>query len=83
MFSGRVQGVGFRYTAARMAQKFPVTGFVKNLSNGQVELMAEGEEKSLEDFLKAIKEAFQQYLRGVDTQWGETTGRYQGFKIEF
>ena len=46
-FSGTVQGVGFRYTAERLARRYPLTGYVRNLPDGRVELLAEGEEESL------------------------------------
>ena len=39
-FSGTVQGVGFRFTAERLARRFPVTGFVRNLEDGRVEVVA-------------------------------------------
>ena len=54
-FSGRVQGVGFRYTAERISQRFEVRGFVRNLSDGRVELVMEGLPATLESFLQAIR----------------------------
>ncbi len=53
-YSGRVQGVGFRYTARGLAAGYPVTGYVRNLRSGEVELVAEGEEESVTAFLDAI-----------------------------
>jgi len=82
VFSGRVQGVGFRFTAERMARRFPVTGFVRNLANGQVELVAEGEEKTLEEFLQAVQEAFQPYIQKVDVRWEEARGECKTFGIK-
>jgi acylphosphatase len=49
--SGRVQGVGFRYFVYRLAQNYPITGYVKNLPNGDVEILAEGERGIVEYFL--------------------------------
>lgn len=83
LFSGSVQGVGFRYTTERLARRYPVTGFVKNLPNGRVELVAEGEEKSLQEFLAAVRESFHSYIRDVDIQWKEPKGEYKGFGIQF
>ena len=83
LFSGAVQGVGFRFTTERIARRYPVTGYVRNLPTGQVELLAEGEEKSLEDFLKAIREAFLSSIRNVETGWGAATGEYETFGIKF
>ena len=83
LFSGRVQGVGFRYTAERLAHHFPVTGFVKNLPDGKVEVIAEGEEDMLKDFLKAIEDAFSGHIRKIDPQWQKATGEYRTFGIGF
>lgn len=82
-FSGSVQGVGFRYTTERLGRKFLVTGYVKNLPNEKVELVAEGEEASLQQFLQAVREAFHSYIRDVDIQWKEPKGKYKGFGIQF
>ena len=57
-FSGRVQGVGFRYTAERIAEDFPITGFVRNLPDGRVELLVEGDEVDLEGFIQKIRKSF-------------------------
>ena len=54
-FSGRVQGVGFRYTAERISKSFNVRGFVRNLFDGRVELVMEGEPSTLDAFLQAIR----------------------------
>jgi acylphosphatase len=54
-YSGRVQGVGFRFTSRRVAESFAVSGFVRNLPDGQVELVAEGEPAVLDAFLAAVR----------------------------
>ena len=82
-FSGSVQGVGFRFTAERIARKFPITGFVKNLPNGGVELVAEGEEESLKEFLAAVCEAFHSYIRDVEVTWSKAAGEFKSFGIQF
>ena len=51
---GAVQGVGFRMTAKRIAGQFAITGYVRNLPDGQVEIVAAGEEGEIEKFLSAI-----------------------------
>ena len=56
-YSGRVQGVGFRYTAKTVAAGFEVTGTVRNLPDGRVELIAEGARAELEAFRAAIRDA--------------------------
>lgn len=83
LFSGLVQGVGFRYTAERAARRFPVTGYVRNLPDGQVELLAEGEEKSLQEFLKVIRGSFHSYVRNIDDRWTEPSGEFKNFAIRF
>jgi len=52
---GKVQGVGFRWTVVERALEFQLSGTVKNLSNGTVEIIAQGDKPSLESFLKALK----------------------------
>ncbi len=83
LFSGTVQGVGFRFTTERMARRYPVTGYVRNLPDGQVEVLAEGEEKSLKEFLKSLREAFHSYIRKADTRWDSSTGEFKEFGIRF
>lgn len=56
-YEGHVQGVGFRYTVRRIAKGFDVTGWVKNLPDGRVELQASGEPEELRAFLVAIRES--------------------------
>ena len=57
-YEGRVQGVGFRMTARRLAAGLPVVGFVRNLDDGRVELVAEGEPAVLADLLRRIDAQF-------------------------
>jgi len=57
-FRGRVQGVGFRYTTCRIAQRFEVAGYVRNLPDGSVELVADGEAGVIEAFVAEIHLAF-------------------------
>ncbi|NWK56640.1 acylphosphatase [Verrucomicrobiaceae bacterium N1E253] len=55
-FEGRVQGVGFRYSVKQLAMGFDVTGWVKNLSDGRVELQVMGEEEEVDEFLEELAE---------------------------
>lgn len=84
LFSGRVQGVGFRYTVCRIAQRYAVTGFVRNLPNGDVELLAEGEETVLSDFLHEIRNSqLREYILRDLTTWHGASGRYDRFGVTF
>ncbi|HWE36770.1 MAG TPA: acylphosphatase [Isosphaeraceae bacterium] len=65
-YHGRVQGVGFRYTARRLAGGFEVAGFVRNLRDGRVELLAEGPGPEVAAFLDAIRSEFGDKIRGVE-----------------
>jgi acylphosphatase len=55
LYEGRVQGVGFRFTASRLAPRFGVSGYVRNLSDGRVELEAQGDPDRLREFLASIR----------------------------
>jgi acylphosphatase len=67
-FSGRVQGVGFRFTCRSLARGYEVAGHVRNLANGQVELVVEGEPIELDRFLAAIRLEMSDYIRNVEVQ---------------
>jgi len=82
-FSGWVQGVGFRFTARRLASRFGVSGFVRNLPDGRVEIVAEGEASEVRGFLEAVKEHLGQYIRRTEEHWQAATGRFSGFDIRF
>src|SRR5687768_8221770 len=81
-YSGRVQGVGFRYTAKMLARGFEVTGTVRNLLDGRVELVAEGAREELEAFRKGIQESeLGGFVRNEETHWGDAKNEFRGFEI--
>ena len=82
-YSGSVQGVGFRYTAQHLAVSLDVTGWVKNLRDGRVELLCEGREASLKEFLTKIEGVFGTYIRDRDIEWETATGEFDRFDIRF
>jgi acylphosphatase len=82
IYSGQVQGVGFRYTVRTVATGFDVTGTVRNLPSGQVELIAEGARDELEAFRQAIRESgLDHFVRDEDVSWAEAAGEFRGFEI--
>ena len=82
LYSGQVQGVGFRYTAMRVAAGFEVTGKVRNLSDGRVELVAEGRTQELNAFRQAVRDAGLEHLiRDEQVSWSEAQGDLRGFEI--
>ncbi len=82
LYSGQVQGIGFRYTAKSVASGFEVVGTVRNLSDGRVELIAEGTQSELEAFRQAIRdEGLEHFIEREDVSWGEALGGFRGFDI--
>ncbi len=82
-FSGLVQGVGFRYTAIRFAMRAGLTGWAKNLYDGRVEIVAEGAEEALEQFMRELREYFNTYVRNTKIEWEEATGEFTEFGVRF
>jgi acylphosphatase len=81
-YSGHVQGVGFRYTVKSLATGFEATGTVGNLSDGRVELMAEGTKEELEAFRRAVQDSeVGRFIRQENVSWSEATGVFRGFEI--
>ena len=84
IYGGRVQGVGFRFTAQRYANEIGVTGYIKNLWSGQVEIVVEGEKKKVETFLEKIKNgSLSHYIDDVKTHYSEYTGAFRDFHLRF
>ena len=82
LYSGHVQGVGFRYTTRTVAAGFEVAGAVRNLPDGRVELIAEGDRAELETFREAIRnEGLAACIRGEEVIWSEALGGLSGFEI--
>jgi acylphosphatase len=82
-YSGRVQGVGFRYTTERIAQELGIAGYVRNLDDGRVEVLAEAEEDKLKSLLAQLAASFSRYIKDAQINWEPATGQSRGFNIVF
>jgi len=82
-FSGQVQGIGFRFTAERIATELGVSGWVKNLSDGRVELVAEANEDTLKDFLTQLGSVFNRYIQDTQVDWRPALGELKVFGVRF
>lgn len=80
VYSGHVQGVGFRYRAHSLAAGHPVAGSVRNLPSGQVELVAEGEQSAVEAFLTAVAQHMRGYISETTVEDAVPTGQ-RGFRV--
>ena len=80
-FSGRVQGVGFRYTVNHAANRYDLPGYVKNLPDGRVELVMEGEEKEMDALVNEITRQMSGFIKDVKCQTSKATGEFQDFTV--
>ena len=82
LYSGHVQGIGFRYAVKRLTTSFEVTGTVRNLPDGRVELAAEGAKEELEAFLEAVRDSdVGRFIRQEQARWSEAQNEFRGFEI--
>jgi acylphosphatase len=82
LFSGRVQGVGFRYTAKTVAAGFEINGTIRNLPDGRVELTAQGARAELDAFRAALYGAgLAGFIRDEQVEWSDAETKFRGFEI--
>jgi acylphosphatase len=83
IFSGSVQGIGFRFTTLNIANRYRLTGFVRNSPNGTVEMVAQGNADDITNCLRDINDSFADYI--TDTTIEDTTPnpQHKTFKITF
>ena len=82
--SGRVQGIGYRYFAERAAQNLGIKGFVRNLPDGRVKVIASGEDKSMEHFIEKLRQGpALSLVRDVQLNEVVLAEDYKDFQIEF
>ena len=82
-YSGCVQGIGFRFTAQRLSEELGVFGWVKNLDDERVELIAEASEDVLRILLSRINDAFNRYISDTQENWVPATGEFKDFGVKF
>jgi acylphosphatase len=82
IYTGKVQGVGFRYTTEQLAGGFAVTGYVRNLSNGNVELVAQGAADQVAGFLAGVRQQMTDYIRSEDVR-DESVQEFREFSIRY
>ncbi|MGD2093689.1 MAG: acylphosphatase [Phycisphaerales bacterium] len=83
IFKGRVQGVGFRYTTRRIADRYQLAGFVRNLPDGTVEMLAQGSPKDIDNCMRDIEEYFSGYVRDTKVNEIPSDPKYTDFQITF
>jgi acylphosphatase len=80
--SGRVQGVFFRAHTRDLAQKLGLSGFVRNLPDGRVEVVAEGPEEKLQELIEFCHRGPPlAHVTRVEIRWEEPTGEFRGFSV--
>ncbi|MCX5668864.1 MAG: acylphosphatase [Candidatus Omnitrophica bacterium] len=82
-YSGKVQGIGFRYTVLDIALGQNVCGWVKNLNDGRVEVLAEAQEDTLSVFLEQVNQHFSHYITDITVEWLPASGEFSDFGIKF
>jgi acylphosphatase len=83
VFSGRVQGVGFRFTALNVANRYQLKGFVKNLPDGDVEMLAQGTTEMIDDCIRDLQDSFVGTISHVDIEEATPDPKLPDFKITF
>jgi acylphosphatase len=83
IFRGHVQGVGFRYTARQIAHQYNVTGFVRNVPDGTVEMLLQGPAQEIDNCVKEVQDSFEGYVRDTRIEDAPYNPRYTDFRVAF
>lgn len=83
IFKGRVQGVGFRYTAHRIARRYDLNGYVRNLPDGSVEALLQGTQANIQACMNEIQDAFNGYIRETKATEQPANPSYYDFRITY
>ena len=81
IFNGNIQGVGFRFTTRTFAKECGVTGWVKNLPDGKVEILAEGEENGIHKLCDLLEVQFEGFIRGKQIKFSNASGKFKDFQV--
>jgi len=81
IFRGRVQGVGFRYTARQVAGQYRVTGFVRNLPDGTVEMLLQGDPTEIDNCITDVQSEFAGHIRDTQVEPAPYNPRYTDFRV--
>ncbi len=82
-FIGDVQGVGFRYTACQIARGYDITGYVRNMADGSVECLAEGDSKEIDAFIAELTQQMSYYIRRTTSQIAPYSGAHRAFEVRY
>lgn len=83
LFSGHVQGVGFRYTSEQIAGSYDVGGYVRNLPDGRVEVVVEGEPQTVQAYLDSLTDAMSGHIRDTQVNEQPYQGEFTDFGVRF
>ena len=83
IFTGQVQGVGFRFTALSTANRRRLTGLVRNLTDGSVEMLAQGDSADVDDCIRDLEESFAGYIRETKIEDVPFSPQLKNFRITY
>jgi acylphosphatase len=83
VFSGRVQGVGFRFTVLNIANRYHLTGYIRNLQDDTVEMLAQGPAQTIDNCVRDIEDSFTGYIRRTEVEPATLDTKLTDFKITF
>lgn len=83
IFTGDVQGVGFRWTARSIARGYDVTGYVRNLRDGTVECLVEGKPGEVSAFISELSSTMKQFIRKTSCQTAPPSGKFVNFDVAY
>lgn len=81
LYSGTVQGVGFRYNTYKFAQTLNLKGWVKNLADGRVEILTEGPKEKIEMLCQRLEDYFQGYIKDKKIEFKYSKEQFDNFTI--